>query len=389
MTSRAVSRCVLGLLIVTSTAVIVKFKPTQSYERAKFVAAYEIRDMGAAPGAAYRVIYLGALRGHHTVYHGGAISNGVVGTSINLANRTDEYDPQPCLVDTRHDPASVVVLNEGTSGHGGIVFSINSSGQATGTFANHTLFFDGRTARSLLPLEGRTNCEGRCISSTGDISGFSFSRGKDSYLHETATLWSRSGVPQDLGIPSGCVSSRANAINDQGQIAVAAITKKVRTRSFIYERGHFTDLGSLGGVATVAEAINSAGQIVGTSEVRRGIFHAFLWEKGHMRDLGVLAKIHTYCKATGVNNRGEVCGWSGVGEGWNSITRPFVWDANGGMRDLTKEVGYGSLFQPRTAYGISDEGEVLVYGYRKRFWHTVQGLSVLKPFHNGSQEKTR
>jgi probable HAF family extracellular repeat protein len=97
-----------------------------------------------------------------------------------------------------------------------------------------------------------------------------------------------------------------------------------------------------------------------------------------MIDLGSLSKEHTYVKATAINNKGEIVGWSGIGEGWNSTTRPFLWDKANGMRDLTKLVGGACPFLPRTAYDIDDNGDILVYGYRKQFWNGVQALAILR-----------
>ncbi|MEI7576384.1 MAG: hypothetical protein WCK51_05785 [Armatimonadota bacterium] len=370
-------RMILGGSTLVSLLVILALWPYRSYTRQRSLWGYEVHDFGRSPGADYEVLYLGALGGKHTVYHGGCISNGVVGVSINLPNRSEAYEPRPAIASYTVLPVNPQVLDIQDQHIGGIVYGINSQGQATGVIGKNALYFSGGTVTALKPPPGFEKAEARGINAGSVVAGFCDPSGEEAYLRQHATIW-KSGTPTDIGVPEGCVSSRCNGINDAGQIAITAITKAKRTRSYRWQDGKFEDLGSLGGVATVAQAINNRGQIVGTSEVSPKIFHAFLWEEGAMVDLGSLSKNHTYVKATSINNKGEVVGWSGIGEGWNSTTRPFVWDKVNGMRDLTKLVGYMSPFQPRTAYSIDENGDILVYGYRKQFWNTVQALAILR-----------
>ena len=53
-------------------------------------------------------------------------------------------------------------------------------------------------------------------------------------------------------------------------------------------RKPWIELGTLGGQSSLASAINEHRQIVGSSETAAGETHAFLWENGHMTDLGTL-----------------------------------------------------------------------------------------------------
>lgn len=99
------------------------------------------------------------------------------------------------------------------------------------------------------------------------------------------------------------------------------------SRAFVLQDGqliHLTDPPTgparvvIGGVA---EDINDLGQVVGAFTVPNSgdAFHAFVWENGVRTDLGTLSG--TLSWATGINNRGEVIGWS---EYRSSSYRPAV-----------------------------------------------------------------
>ena len=125
------------------------------------------------------------------------------------------------------------------------------------------------------------------------------------------TLWEK-GVTTPLG------SFSANAINDQGQLAgstggVAAV----------WENGVVTTIGTLGGSSSRASGINNRGQVAGWSNTATTPYqlnHAFLWpdENGEMIDLGVLPNIPygTYSVAEAINGQGLVVGMSGVPAGY-------------------------------------------------------------------------
>jgi probable HAF family extracellular repeat protein len=91
-------------------------------------------------------------------------------------------------------------------------------------------------------------------------------------------------------------------------------------------------LGTLGGAqgSSVALAINDPGQVVGYSYTADGSLHATLWSHGATTDLGTLPG-GTISEATGINNRGDIVGWSTYGG--TSYSHAFLW-TDGIMIDL-------------------------------------------------------
>ena len=151
----------------------------------------------------------------------------------------------------------------------------------------------------------------------------------------------------DLGTRGG-TTSRANGINNHGQVVGSYETASGGTHAFLWQSGGMTDLGTLGGSFSVASGINNHGQVVGASETASGETHAFLWQSGGMTDLGTLGG--TESVALAINNLGQVVGRSRTALG---KTHAFLWQS-GGMTDLGTLGGTESV-----ARGINDLGQVV------------------------------
>jgi probable HAF family extracellular repeat protein len=160
-----------------------------------------------------------------------------------------------------------------------------------------------------------------------------------------------------LGFLPGGSASAAQNINDQGQVAGFSNNGTpdpfslngggTETRGFVWRDGVMRDVGSLGGPDTLNSWQNQRGQIVGLSytsdtpdPANGGFpgFDPFLWQNGHMTDLGTLGG--TLGSANWINDAGQVVGQSDLAGDENA--HPFLWQ-NGHMTDLGTPSGdFGS-----------------------------------------------
>jgi probable HAF family extracellular repeat protein len=163
-----------------------------------------------------------------------------------------------------------------------------------------------------------TLTNGAPINERGQIVGVSQTR--TGAWH--AFLW-QNGAMTDLGIAVPELGLSTNyAINERGQVLVSTDTK-----SFVWDKGKTTRLGTLGGRCTEPEGLNDLGDIVGASCLPpakpklQGTPHAFIWETGVMTDLGRTRSGPHASRAYGINNRRQIVGATLTGEMVKAGTR--------------------------------------------------------------------
>jgi len=135
------------------------------------------------------------------------------------------------------------------------------------------------------------------------------------------------------------VNTYAIAINDSGQITYFS---NVSNTAYLYDNGHTTPLGSLGGGWTRAYDINNNGFIVGESQISSGHGHAFLWSNGTMTDTHHDTFNHS--EGRSINQSGQILCQPG-----------YIYDLNNGnFTILQNPTGYADWYNYPT--DISDSG---------------------------------
>lgn len=177
----------------------------------------------------------------------------------------------------------------------------------------------------------------------GSVGGFGVFR---------AVMW-KNGVQINLGTLSrGLVECGASAINKFGHVVGNCSNRSgSTTHAFVWFRGRMRDLGTLrGSSSSVATAISNNGITAGLSTPNgAGNPHAVMWRNGVIRDLGVLGSGYVQSIGRGVNNGGQVVGWSTQS---SSFEQAFRW-ANGRMTALRAPSGAQS-----EATAINNRGQV-------------------------------
>ena len=176
--------------------------------------------------------------------------------------------------------------------------------------------------------------------------------------HSAAFIWAEDDGMTDIGHLNDLGKwTFANEINERGDIAGSSRTTETGSdHAFLWtEQDGMTDLGVLGRHRSNARGINNRGDVVGWSYVAPRGWHAFLWtqEQG-MIDLGIFEGANATSIATAVNDRRIVVGSSSFGEKGDEKSYPFVWSEEDGMTYL------GSIDNiPGAALDINNRGEII------------------------------
>lgn len=309
----------------------------------------------------YAVTDLGTLGGSYSYAFGVNSAGQVVGYSETLLS--SPFDPHAFLWESETGLQDLGTLGGRTS----FAYGINSLGQIVGesvTSAGETHAFlwtpeatDGVPTnpqmKDLGVLEKGASVA-RGVNDRGQVVGYSGLL----YAYHAFLLDSESGMSELL--PDG-VAGGAASINGLGQVAGARDTVGTYTEAFLWDdRLGPRGLGAIGGDSPFsrANALNDNGQVVGSSSTSTRS-HAFLWDgESGMQDLGTLPD-GAFSEAYGINNAGEIVGTSiTLGE----VQSAVFWDI-AGPRNLNDLLVPDSDWRLQEARAISDAGLIVGYGY--------------------------
>lgn len=282
-------------------------------------------------------------------------------------------------------------------GYRGFAYDINNSGQVVGTIGYAVLWDNGTitdlrkprnpqfTWASAINDAGQVVCNsepaghttGRCpyiwqdgnityigecggssyvnaINNAGQVAGFD--------IFQQAYEWQNGSTTYLSTLSSSNSRTNALGINHRGQVVGYSTTRIGKEHAVLWQNSRIKDLGTLpSGSNSQALGINKAGKVVGWSDTSSGSKHAVLWQNHQINDLGTLDGNAT--KATAINNRGTVVGYSLVTDNYTNQVplHAFVW-RNNIMSDLNSLLPANSGWELTSAYGINERGQIVGSG---------------------------
>jgi len=184
------------------------------------------------------------------------------------------------------------------------------------------------------------------VNAMGDAAGLSDNGTIDPLVggaEVDAVLWNKGHIT-NLGTLGGN-QSQAFALNGQDQVVGAAANAVhdpfsmlgfgTEARAFLWQSGTMQDLGTLGGPDSLAWNINAAGQVAGVSYTNTTVnpvtgqpqTDVFLWKAGRMRDIGNLGgSVPVFGGIAGLNSRREIVGQSDLAG--DQTAHPFLWNGS-------------------------------------------------------------
>jgi len=365
----AVALCLGGLRVAASTTYVYTDLGSLPVETQTFAGVSGNITQTLTQSAAYGISNTGQVVG----------TENITASNVSIANPhgssvTDEREFS-YFGGTTHSFGTYLNGNN-SSGYG-----INSAGQIAGSSdvagasATEGVLFSNGTYTSLASLIPDGQSKVNAVNEAGHITGWTdheVQLSQTSFLTVQKVMFWKGSNPVILADLTSSqdgsfIASAGQAINNSDQVAGwsdVSVSGTFTTHACLMQLGHAAiDLGTLPGAAnpaavSYANGINNAGEVCGYSTAATGSNnHAFLYTGGvigSMVDLGALTGgQNSY--ANGINNNGTIIGYGD--EGVPGINYAMVY-ANGGMQDLNTLTSGTGNWVMEAAYAINDYGQI-------------------------------
>ncbi len=254
----------------------------------------------------------------------------------------------------------------GYLGSDGSAFDINNNDEAVGfiriPFGTHAYFWGPSGNASI-----DTVTAGQSGASAINDSGYAVGTAKFPFNGGTETnsqpfFWKNNQMTKlPLFADTNTLASTTLDINNQNQI-IGLISASGGVHAALWSGGGGgpQDLGDF-----YPQRLNDAGQYVGHATftvtfdgVTTSTGHPVLGSGGGYSDLGTPDQLIGQGIALGINNRGDVVGWTSTALGWHA----FLY-SHGAMQDLNSLLPFGTCWTLQSASAISDSGHIVGVGY--------------------------
>jgi uncharacterized membrane protein len=339
---------------------------------------YIVRDLGPFPGGTFS--YAASI-GNSALIAGRA--NGKMGTT----------DAWHAVLWVKGLTQPMDIATPGLGGQNSEAFGVNERGQASGEaetnkpdpngedfcgFAALGLPSNGHTCLAFLwqdgvmtalPTLGGANGSGSQINNRGEVAGYAETLEIDPDpmcpVHQFKPVMWSNGKAQQLPIPAnGDLEGAAFGINDKGQVVgrsgscvpFSPISQTYLNpgHALIWEKGGFTDLGTLPGQAgNQAVSINNRGQVVGSSGV-----YGFLWSRATGMQPLLPVSGDFLSSAIGINETGDAIGIS-IDATFTTLSA-VIWEAGSSTPvNLNDRLVDNAGLYLQLAEGINSRGEIV------------------------------
>jgi probable HAF family extracellular repeat protein len=230
-----------------------------------------------------------------------------------------------------------------------------------------------------LPDEDIFTVQAVAINDAGDTLGFGIARGDDGHDLNLDMIWKSDGSFVRLAVDTQSgkgTDAEVRDINNHG-VVVGMVWGQRNAMPAVWTKTGMLLPVSVAPLGSQAVAVNDSGMVAGGGYGGTRIYkHAFSWTPGSgVLDLGDLAGGSGSSGASGMNNSGQIVGYSTVSNPTPENLRAVLWDADGTMHDLGVLPDDGG-HQGYQAYRINNLGEVLGNG-DGRNWLWTAGAGML------------